>query len=191
VSRGRPGGATHRHGGWRRDRRAVAASDDALGGLQAREGDDLLGVSGAIEAHDRRLAEDGLDAAQRPDWIVADRRSRSRPRVRGQPHPLADGKRRRWLLLGARWPAGLRTRRRAGDHHGCDHLGLLAVVLIVVILIVIAIDDHLDVLDDVDLDHVLDDDVGLDNLVEGGLFLRFLGGVTDRGVGIWCASGHI
>jgi hypothetical protein len=193
VSGCRARGSPDRHRRRRWNRRAVAATDDALRGLEAREGDDLLGVRGAIESHDRGLAEHGLDAAQRPHGVVADRGAGPWPRVRGQPDALADGKRRRGLLLGAGGTPGLRTRRRPGGSDWCRDLGLLLVFLLLLLIIIVFIvdDDHnLVVLHDVDLDDVLDD-IGLDDLVKGCRSLRFLVGGANGRVGVWCTSGHV
>jgi len=186
----RAGGTPDRHRRWWRHRRSVTATDDALRRLEIGEGHDLLGVRGAVEAHDRRLTENGLDPAQRADRVVADGGAGARPRVRGQPDALADGKGRRRLLLGAGRTAGLGPRGGPGDHDRGHHLGFVAVIVLVVIVVVAIDDNHLDILDDVDLDHILDD-VGLDNLVRGRLCLSFVVGAAGWGAGAWCASGHV
>ncbi len=94
--------------------------------------------------------------------------------VRRTRSPMANGGGSSSLALGR--AARLGSRGRAGDDDGGDHGDLLVVVLVVVVVIVV--DDDLDVLDGIDLDHVLDH-LGVDDLVDGGRLLRFvLGGAA-------------
>jgi hypothetical protein len=189
VRGGGAGGPADRHRRRGRDWRAVTSADDALGGLEAGEGHHLLDVRGAIEPHDRRLAEHGLDPAQRADRVIPNRSARARPDVGGESHPLADRERGWGLLFGARWTSRLRPWGRPGDDHRCDdgHLLLLVLVLVVLVLIV----DDLDVLDSIHLDHVINH-LGVDDLLDGR---RLLGLVLGGGGGwravVGGASGHM
>ena len=176
------------HGRWRRGhRRSVAAPHDPLGGLQAGPGHHFLCVGNAVEPYDRGLAEHRFHGADRADRIVANGRPGARPDVRGQTHPLPDREGRRFLLLGARRPPWLRPGRRP-DRGDDDRLDLIVVIVIVVIIICVD-DHHLDVVHRVDLDDVIDDDLGFGGVVD--LFLRSLVGTGDGVVGIWSASRHI
>ena len=180
------GGASHRHRGRRRDGRAVAATDNPFGSLEAGPRDHLLDVGGPVESHDRGLAENGLDPAQRTHRVVADRRPGARPDVRGQPDALADGEGRRLLLLGARGTTWLGTRAGAWSRDRHNHRRLVVPLRLFVIVLALLNHDHLDV----HVDHVLRD-VRLGSAVEGGLLRRLRGGTGGCGVWIWCASGHI
>jgi hypothetical protein len=180
-------GPPDRHRGWGRHRWTVAAADHALRRFEARESDHLLGVGRAVEAHDRRLAEDRLHAAEGAHGVVTDDGPGARPRVGRQANALADRERRRLLLLGAWRAARLRTRGRLDHGDGGGHFGLLLLLLVIV---VVKDDDDLRVLDGVDLDDVLDD-VWLGNLIESGRLLGFVVGAAGGGVGWWCASGHV
>jgi hypothetical protein len=180
-------GPPDRHRGWGRHRWPVAAADDALRCFEARESDHLLGLGRAVEADDRRLAEDRLHAAEGAHGVVADDGPRARPRVRRQANALADRERRRLLLLGAWRAARLRTRGRPGHDDGGGHLGHLGHLGLLVLLDVIVI---VVVKDDDDLDDVLDD-VWLGNLIESRRLFGFVVGAAGGGVGRWCASGHV
>jgi hypothetical protein len=190
-------GPPDRHRGWGRHRWPVAAADHTFRRFEARESDDLFSVGRAVEAHDRRLAEDRLHAAEGAHGVVTDDGPGARPRVGRQANALADRERRRLLLLGAWRAARLRTRGRLDHGDGGGHFGLLLLLLLVIV--VVKDDDDLGVLDGVDLDDVLDgvdlddvlDDVWLGNLIESGRLLGFVVGAAGGGVGWWCASGHV
>ncbi len=150
-----------------------------LRGLEAREGDDLLGVRVPVESNDRRLAQDRLDNASRADRVVADRGTGAGPGVRGEDHALADAEGWRRLLACAGWASGCRrwTGHRRDDHRSRDRDDLLLVVIVVVI---VDLDDDPDL--DLDLVGVVQfDGVSLEHL--GDRDVRFFLIGVDGGVG--------
>lgn len=178
--------------GWCRRHRRSVTLDRGLRRLEAGPGDHLLGLRGAVEADDCRLAEHCFHGADGAHRVIADGSACSGPDVRGQPDPLADREWRRLLLLGARRSTGLRANRRSrrgGDDNGLDLLVLVLVliVLILIVVVVVAVDGN-DVVGDVRLGVI--HEVRLDDVVGGLLLLGLVVGAGHGFTGVWGASGH-